>query len=434
MIPTRRLYILAGALACLGVAAGLQSWLLPVWAGAAAALAIAAGTDLWVLRRGRLPTLRRDAPQSVAVGIWTTVTITVENPTGRDWKVEVFDHPPGEFPLRSLPFTTRVPAGRETSFDYGMKATERGARRFEPADLRVTGPLGLLKRHLERGDEQAFRVYPNFKAVARYALLALADKAGAMGIQQVRRRGSGMEFSHLREYREGDHSRQIDWKATARHQKLIAREYEDERNQQLVFMLDCGRRMRASDGDLSHFDRCLNASLLLSHVALDQGDSVAFATFGGEEMWIPRQKGPGGMQTILGRMYDLQPTTSPSDFSRAARRLTTHQRRRSLVVLLTNLYDQLTDELLDAIALLRERHLVLVASLRERVADELVERPAHDLADAVETAAGHAYRHRREQTHEALTSRGVMLLDTPPRELSVELVNRYIDIKRRGRL
>jgi uncharacterized protein (DUF58 family) len=434
MIATRRLYGILAGLAVVGLAAAFSPFVLPIWAGLVAATALAAAIDTWVLWRSSLPEIRRDSPDSVALGVWTDVSLTVENTTDRPWSIEVFDKPPGDFQIEGLPNRGELPAGRRLQFDYRMKATERGAHAFAPADLRVTGPLGLVCDQAEGGDRREFRVYPNFKAVARYALLAVADRAGSMGIRQVRRRGQGMEFSHLREYREGDLSRQIDWKATARHQKLIAREYEDERNQHLVFMLDCGRRMRASEGQLSHFDHSLNASLLLSHVALDQGDSVAVSTFGGNDLWIPRQKGQDGMNTILNRLYDLQPTTAPSDFSRAARRLATHQRRRSLVVMLTNLYDQLTEELLDAIDLLRQRHVVLVASLRERAADELVDRPIDGFDDAVATAAGHAYRRQRDRTHDVLTSRGVMLLDTIPENLSVELVNRYIEIKREGQL
>lgn len=432
MSATSRLYWILGGLCATGIAAGLSSLVFPIWLAFAAMAALATALDVANLSLASPPTVRRMSPDSLALGVWTDISLELHNRAKRPLTLEVFDKPPGAFQIEGLPQTGRVPEDKKLVVDYRMKPTDRGEHTFEPVDVRMLGPLGLMQRQVEGGEREDFRVYPNFKAVARYALLAVADKAGQMGIRQVRQRGQGMEFSHLREYREGDLSRQIDWKATARHQKLISREYEDERNQHIVFMLDCGRRMRASDDELSHFDRCLNASLLLSHVALTQGDSVACSTFGGQDIWVPRQKGAGGMNTILSRLYDLEPTTAPSDFTRAARRVAGRQRRRSLVILLTNLYDQLTDELLEAMALLRERHVVLVASLREVIAEQMLERPVDSFEDALLTAAGHDYLKRRRETHETLTSRGVMLLDVAPPDLSVQLVNQYIEIKRKG--
>jgi len=434
MSATPRLYWILGGLCATGLAAGLSSLVFPVWVAFAAMTAVAAAVDLTMLWGASAPTVRRRTPESLALGVWTDIGLEIHNRSGRPWTMEVFDKPPGTFETDGLPQRGRVPEGKKLEVDYRLKPTDRGEHSYEPVDIRLHGPLGLFRRQMECGGAREFRVYPNFEAVARYALLAVADKIGHMGIRQVRRRGQGMEFSHLREYREGDLSRQIDWKATARHQKLISREYEDERDQHIVFMLDCGRRMRASDGDLSHFDRSLNASLLLSHVALGQGDSVACSTFGGRDVWVPRQKGTGGMNVILSRLYDLEPSTAPSDFTRAARRVATRQRRRSLVILLTNLYDQLTDELLEAMALLRERHVVLVASLRELVVEQMLDRPLRRFDDALLTAAGHDYLQRRQETHDVLTSRGVMLLDVAPPDLSVQLVNQYIEIKRRGLL
>jgi uncharacterized protein (DUF58 family) len=417
------------------VAAGLSGIVLPVWLGLAGVLLAGLAADFWQLRRASKPRVERSAPDSFALGVWTDVSVALTSRSPRDWTVELFDKPPSHAQLEGLPRREEMPAGKELELTYRMKATERGKHAFDQVDLRLSGPLGLLTRQFGVGPtEETFRVYPNFKAVARYALMAVADRIGEMGIRQVRRRGTGMEFSHLREYREGDQSRQIDWKATARHQKLISREYEDERNQHIVFMLDCGRRMRAKDDQLSHFDRCLNASLLLTHVALRQGDSVALTTFGGRDIWIPRQKGPRGMNTIMNRVYDLQPTTAPSDFSQAARRLSTHQRRRSLVILLTNLYDQLTDELLEAVELLRQRHVVLAASLRETVTEELTDHSIEGFDRALLTAGAHDYLAERKRTHQELTSRGVMLMDVMPQNLSIELVNRYIEIKREGML
>jgi uncharacterized protein (DUF58 family) len=140
------------------------------------------------------------------------------------------------------------------------------------------------------------------------------------------------------------------------------------------------------------------------------------------------------MNAILEQIYDLQTTTAPSDYSAAARRLAAVQRRRALVVVLTNLYDQDNAELLEAVSLLRQRHVVLVASLREAVTEQTLDEPIYHLDDALRVAAGHHYLSHRDKTHQELQGRGVMLLDVQPGELSVQLVNRYLAIKRAGML
>ncbi|QDG51293.1 DUF58 domain-containing protein [Persicimonas caeni] len=444
MIATSRLYWCLGGLAVWGLVAGILPAAFPLWVGACGVLLVAALADLLWLRRATPPTLEREVPDSLAVGVWTEVVLVLRSYERQTLDLELFDKPPSHCDLDGMPASLRLPGDKRARVRYALKANERGEHQFEPCDARIRGPLGLLFRQVEIGtfeDEQAqtFRVLPNFKAVSRYALMATADRVGELGIKKLRRRGSGMEFSHLRDYRQGDLSRQIDWKASARRSKLISREYEDERNQHIVFLLDCGRRMRARDehdgGDkLAHFDHCLNASLLLSHVALKQGDSVALATFGGHELWVPRQKGPSGMNAILEQIYDLQTTTAPSDYSAAARRLAAVQRRRALVVVLTNLYDQDNAELLEAVSLLRQRHVVLVASLREAVTEQTLDEPIYHLDDALRVAAGHHYLSHRDKTHQELQGRGVMLLDVQPGELSVQLVNRYLAIKRAGML
>lgn len=432
MIATSRLYWCLAGLAVWGLVAGIWSLAMPLWLGACGVLAVALLADAWWLRRVDPPRIEREVPDSLAVGVWTEVTLVLRSLQRQTLDLQIFDKPPPNCEMQGMPARIDLPYDKRARLTYKLKANERGAHQFDPPDLRVRGPLGLLHRQVEHGPAHPFRVLPNFKAVSRYALMATADRVGELGIRKVRRRGSGMEFSHLRDYRQGDLSRQIDWKASARRNKLISREYEDERNQHIVFMLDCGRRMRARDGKLSHFDHCLNATLLLSHVALRQGDSVALSAFGGHKLWVPRQKGPAGMNAVLEKVYDLKTTTAPSDYSEAARRLAAVQRRRALVVVLTNLYDQDNDELLEAVSLLRQRHLVLVASLREAVTEQTIAQPVFELDDALRVAAGHEYLRHRDQTHQELTGRGVMMLDVQPQKLSVQLVNRYLEIKRAG--
>jgi uncharacterized protein (DUF58 family) len=284
------------------------------------------------------------------------------------------------------------------------------------------------------GEEETVRVLPDFQAVAGYALLAVEDRLGQMGVRLQPRRGEGLEFHQLRDYRRGDALRQIDWKATSRRRKLISRDYQEERNQQVVFVIDCGRRMRARDGELSHFDHVLNAVLLVAYAALRQGDAVGLLTFAGAERWMPPRKGPAALPEVMRHLYDLEATHRPPDVEEAARRLTAVQRRRALVVLVTNLRDEDDPEMAPALALLRPRHLVLLASLRETVLDDTLAEPPEDFRGALLTAAVHHYLAARDAARERLRAHGVLGLDVVPSQLPLALLNRYLEIKRSGAL
>ncbi len=220
----------------------------------------------------------------------------------------------------------------------------------------------------------------------------------------------------------------------ARWQKAISRQYEEERNQQIVLLLDCGRRLRAQDDDLSHFDHCLNAALLLAWVALRQGDLVGLATLGGIDRYLPPQKGRGGLAALVSTVYDLEPGLEPADYLDAATRLLARQRRRALVVVLTNLRDEDVDELSPALRLLCARHLVLLASLKEQSLREVLLEEPQDLDQALEIAATHRYLAARRKAHEKIKGQGAQILDVEPDRLAIEVVNRYLEIKRGGQL
>jgi len=370
----------------------------------------------------------------LSTGVASPVTVRLANPGAAALDLEVFDHHPDTAEPEGLPRRVTVPARGWAEVGYRLRPRERGDRTFGRVELLVRSPGDLWRRPMQAGAGESVRVIPDFQTVSRYALLALADPLGRIGVKVGRRRGEGSEFEQLRDYRPGDSLRRIDWKATSRRQQLIAREYSEERNQQVVCLIDCGRRMRARDGDVGHFDQVLNSVLLLAFVALRQGDAVGVMTFSGERRWLPPAKGRRALAEILHRVYDLETTKAPSDYLEAATELMVRQRRRALVVLLSNLRDEDSDELRSAVELLRTRHLVLVASLREAALRDRLARPPRDLSDALAVASVHRYLETRRRAFEALQVRGVLSVDVEPELLPARVVNRYLDVKRSGLL
>lgn len=417
-----------------GLAALFLSFGPAILAVHAAALLLLLLADALALRF--LPEIQaeRRVPDSLALGVWTEVLLRLQPSRTVSLRLEVFDHAPPSAELEGLPAQARFLPGQGVEVSYRLRPLRRGDHPFGRVEILAISPLGIWRRRVWAGEGKAVRVLPNFEPVARYALLALADRLGQMGIRFQRRRGEGLEFRELREYRQGDSLRQIDWKATARWQKAISRQYEEERNQQIVLLLDCGRRLRAQDGDLSHFDHCLNAALLLAWVALRQGDLVGLATLGGVDRYLQPQKGRGGLAALVGTVYDLEPGLEPADYLDAASRLLARQRRRALVVVLTNLRDEDADELQPALRLLCAKHLVLVASLKEQTLREVLQQEPQTLDEALEIATTHGYLAARAKAHEKIKGQGAQVLDVEPDRLAIEVVNRYLEIKRGGQL
>lgn len=432
MRPTRLSLILAGLLALLGLLASIWSELLPVLAGGMLLLCALLLVEVIRLRRRPLPTLSRRLPSALALGEAHDYTLRVENPSGRPLRLELHDEAPEVLGLTGWPQSVELPARGFVELRARLRATQRGRFELPAVRLALAGGLGLADRIQRLPLPQPVQVLPDFKAVSRYALLGVDRRNAALGVHLRRRRGTGMEFHQLRDYREGDSLRQIDWKAVSRRDRLISRDYREESDQQVILMLDMSRRMRALDGPVTHFDRVLDSALLLAWVALRQGDAVGVQTWSGPDRWLPPQKGGGAMNVLLDRVFDLQPTLEPSDPAQAARRLASRQKRRALVVLLTNLRDDDATALPEAFAPLRGRHLVLVASLREAALDQRLREPAQDLDEALSVAATFGYLEQRQAAHTRVRRAGMHVLDVTPAELPAALVRRYMDFKRAG--
>ncbi|MEZ5450425.1 MAG: DUF58 domain-containing protein [Thiolinea sp.] len=231
------------------------------------------------------------------VGVRTPVQLLTHHAGRRRLQIRLYDHVPETFQEQGLPLQFALQPGAWAESAYSLKPLKRGLQRLERVQIRTRSWLGLWWRDVKQPLLSEVRIYPNFAAIAQYSLLATDHHLSHLGIMKRRRRGEGQDFHQLREYRPGDSLRQIDWKASARMYKPVAREYQDERDQEILFLLDCSHRMLAKDDELSHFDHTLNAILLLSHVALKQGDAVGLGSFGGVERWLNPAQGAASAQS-----------------------------------------------------------------------------------------------------------------------------------------
>nr|WP_262415148.1 DUF58 domain-containing protein [Pseudomonas fluorescens] len=425
--------IVLGALQALDVE--VPSSLLSINWGLLLALFALSLLDALRLKRLPSPRVQRQVPGSLALGRWSDIRLEVEHELDQPLAIQIFDHVPDSLGYENLPLSTELQPGQRSLIGYRLRPLKRGHYTFETCELNLPSPFGLWsgKRLLTITDHT--RVYPDFARLYGGQLLAVDNWLSQLGVRQRQRRGLGMEFHQLREFREGDSLRQIDWKATARHRTPIAQEYEDERDQQIVFMLDCGRQMRSQDGDLSHFDHALNACLLLSHVALRQGDAVGFMTFASDQpRFIAPVKGAGQLKVLLNGVYDLDSTRRSADYPAAVNQLLARQKRRALVVLVTNVRDKDDEELLNAVRQLSQQHQVLVASLRESTLEDRRHSQVQTIEQALEYCATVDYLNARSVLHEKLSAQGVQVIDAPPSELSTDVISRYLSWKKSGAL
>ena len=417
----------------LGIATSFGWPLAQAWQVPGAGIALLALFDVWRLRRRTTPEIVREIPEVLPIGTEREVILHIESGP-RSQRVDVHDLHPGGWEVQGLPRRLRLPPQTVSSFTYRLRPNARGDFSFDGVQLRLSSPFGLWRQSRVAGVPQQVRVFPNFAPLARFALLSAEQASRMVGAHIKRRRGEGTDFHQMREYRVGDSLRQIDWKATARARKLISREYQDEKNQQLIVVLDTGRRMLARDGELAHFDHALDASLVVSYLALRQGDAVGLFATGGEQRWVAPQRSLGAIDTLLRASYDLQPKPVATDYLAAATELSLRQRRRGLLMLVTNLRDEDSEDLLAAVRLLQRRHLVVVASLRERAIDEALDADIDGLSDALRAGAAARYLAQRAAVHDALRNHRVMVLDVTCEQLPAALVERYLAIKRDGML
>ena len=409
-------------------------------AGLAIVLALLTGLDLYLSLsewRAAPLSLQRRLPHAFAVGEPVSLAVSIVNPGRTPRRGRYFELTDPTLLVPAMPLRFAIEPGKRETLEFQLTPTARGMKSFEAGQILLRSVLGLLDWNLRIGHPEARRVFPDFKRQAALAWMAGNRRLAQLGIKPVRRRGSGTDFDQLLDYRPGDPIRHIDWKATLKHGRPISRSFRDDRDQSVMFLLDCGRRMRADDTQsgigATHFDQSLEALMLLAFVALSKGDAVGAMTFGtaegGEKRFAPR-KGRQALNALMAELGDVEPSPTFSDYMKAAADLLQRQRKRGLVILITNCRDEDSAELAAAIGLLRSRHLVVLANLKEQIVGQIAVQALTNPLSVLEVAAAVEYDQRRRDMQARLAMSGVVLIDCEPRALGVELVNRYNVLKR----
>ncbi|MDR0443350.1 MAG: DUF58 domain-containing protein [Treponema sp.] len=395
----------------------------------------------------------REIPSSLAQGEPVRVKLLIHN-TGRPFlpsPIRLYDLHPDTMSAAVFP---AVIAGHDRKilkdsgvldFEYNLLPNERGRWIFSGIEFMLGSPMRLWRLRVTHNVISRGRTYPNFKQMAQGTELKGKPEKGE--IRQIRKRGQGLEFESLRDYQDGDSIRLIDWRATSRNRrldgrpKLIVRNYQEEQDQQILFIVDSGYRLP----DVQ-FDSALGAMLLLSYVALKHGDAVAAASFGARDLWIPPRKGMSAYNGLMNGLYDLHSAPVPSSPFAALENALSRLHRRSFIILISNFREEDGESLEWILPRIKRRHLLLMVSFREGEAESLafpdtsaetsvLRTPALRTEEEIlETAAAFSYLANRRRLYRKWEHSGLLVLETSPQHISSALINRYLSIKRSGKL
>jgi uncharacterized protein (DUF58 family) len=361
------------------------------------------------------------------------VTLTVLNRSDREYTAALRDGYPSPFVANPPEFELQLLPRTRATMHYDLLAGRRGAFTLESVHLRVESRWRLWVRFLEYRVETLIHVYPDMKQLAEYAVLARTNRLSLMGVRRTRRVGQDNEFERLRDYTRDDVYKHIDWRSTARRNKLTVKDFQANQSQRILFLVDCGRMMTNEAAGLSLLDHALNAMLMMSYVALRQSDSVGLLCFSDEiHGFVPPRGGMRQMNQLLHASFDRYPRLVESRYDEAFLYLSARCRKRALVVLVTNVIDEVNaNQIQQYLQSFVGRHLPLAVLLRDRVLFDAAEsHPADDEA-LYRAAAAAEILTWRQQVLTDLTAKGVLSLDVFPDELTAPLVNRYLDIKAR---
>ena len=435
MLTARALLLLALAAPLIAAATWVPilEWLAGLYAFACGLLFLAdrrAAKDISHFEVRRLHETR------LSLGADNAVRILVRNRTAYRTEFSIRDETPSEFESDGFVLSGAAESGEAWEGHYTVRPLRRGDFRFGDLHLRWSGPLGLFIRQACIPAETQVKVYPNLLDIRRYDLMLRQNRLQELGLRHTRMFGEGTEYERLGEYLPDDDYRRINWKATARRNRPVTVEYQTERSQNIFIVLDTGRMMQSPIDRIAKLDFALNASLLLAYVAAGKGDKVGLLTFSDRvSTYVAPRQGRGQFYRLLEQLYRVEPVPVEPDFHRAFAYLGLKHRKRSLIVVFTELTGGVgVDSLVESVSRLSRQSLPLVITISDPDVVEAAGQVPADTQSAYRRAAAENVVYERKLALDTLHRRGILTLDVPANRLSLSVINRYLEIKGQTRL
>jgi len=365
------------------------------------------------------------------------VKVRLESSYPFDIHTEVIDEVPFVFQRRDVLFKARIRKQGDATISYALRPTQRGVYGFGHVRVFVSSPLGLVQRRFTCCEPQDVKVYPSYLMLRQYELLAMSNNLTEMGIKRIRRIGHNTDFEQIKDYVVGDDYRTINWRATARRHQLMVNVYQEERSQQVFSVIDKGRMMQQTFLEMTLLDYAINASLVLSYVAVNKQDKAGLITFSDQfETFVPASRQQGQMQTLQEALYAEHTAFGETDYSALLAGLSRHVTRRSLLILYTSFTSMAA--LRRQLSYLRQlalRHRLLVVFFEDEELRDFVQDTHHQSSITTEQTyqrvIAEKFAYEQRLIVHTLRQYGIQSLLTTPQNLSVDVINKYLEIKSR---
>jgi len=376
----------------------------------------------------------RIAPNRLSNGDDNEIKIILENKYAFKISCKIIDEIPFEFQVRDLYFKIIVEPGTTKIFTYTLRPVKRGEYNFGSTNIFAASPIGFVRRLYSFEGTKIVPVYPSYVQMKKYELMAISDRLIEAGVKRIRRIGHSMEFDHIKEYVRGDDYRTINWKATARKANLMVNHFDDEKSQQVYSAIDIGRVMKMPFEGMSLLDYAVNSSLVISSIAMHKQDKAGLITFSNKVGNIlPADRQARQMQTILDVLYNLKTDFLESDFEILTSTILQKISHRSLIILYTNF--ETLNALQRQLAYLRrlsKTHLVLVIFFINTELFALIDKPAKNVEEIYHKTIAEKFAFEKRLIVKELARYSIQSILTTPQNLSVNTINKYLELKARG--
>lgn len=376
----------------------------------------------------------RKTPDRFSNGDRNNIYIEVQNRYGLHINIEIIDEVPFQFQKRDFLLSGTIAAKDFKTFEYFLRPTSRGKYDYGKLNIYVSSVLGLVSKRYMGAVDVMVPTYPSFLQMRKYELMAFTNKLQTYGMKRIKRIGHSSEFDQIREYVIGDDMRHVNWKATAKKSDLMVNQYQDERSQPVYSIIDKGRVMKMPFDGLSLLDYAINASLVMSNIALLKHDKAGMLTFSNKiENKVAAERRSAQMQLIMDNLYHVSSDFKETDFGRLYKFVKTNITHRSLLMIYTNFetMDGLNRQI-KYIKALSKLHLVVVIFFKNSELDTILEKEAKSELEVYDKSVAEKFEYEKRQIVLALHQYGVHTVLTRPENLTADSINKYLELKARG--
>ena len=432
---TNRFFAIAGGLVFLF----LMGYAIPAFVAIAETLFYLAlvllGIDILLLYKTKRPLVaERFMPEKFSNGDDNQVQIIIEHRFQQQMFIEVLDELPEQFQIRDQRFKLSLRPGEVKNINYTLRPIKRGEYDFGVVNAFVSTKLGIVKRRFSLGHAKTVSVYPSFIQMRKYELLAISNQLQQSGIKKIRRIGNNMEFEQIKNYVAGDDYRKINWKASARKSELMINQFQEERSQQVYSVIDKGRMMQMPFEGMSLLDYAINASLVISNIAIKKGDKAGVITFQNKvNSILPASARNMQLNLILENLYKQKTAYKESDFSQLYISLKRKVTQRSLMLLYTNFVSLSSlQRQLVYLRKIRQQHLLVCIFFENTEVKQLIETKADNLEEVYTKGIAEQLAYEKKLIVKELKAHGIHTILTAPNDLTVNTINKYLELKSRG--